>query len=79
MFAKQSIFKRKLRFLLLQFLYKIENNRNSDFKTNGESFFIDNLFEYLNTNYVNQNKIILFDIGANIGRYSKLLFEKVNL
>lgn len=44
--------------------------------TNGESFFIENLLKYLNNDYRSWNKIIMFDIGANIGRYSKLLLEK---
>lgn len=75
MFAKQSFVKIKLRFILLQFLYKLENNRNSNFTTNGESFFIENLLKYLKNNPV-LNKVIMFDIGANVGRYSKILVEK---
>lgn len=74
MIVKQSFFRRKLRSLLLLLFSKLENNNNTNFATNGEKLFIDNLFEYLHRR--NQDKAVLFDIGANIGEYSQMLLKK---
>lgn len=51
----------------------IENNGNANFRDNGEEKLIDNLFKYLSAKPSNR---VIFDIGANIGDYSKLLEHK---
>lgn len=55
-------------------LYEALENKNNDFFTNGEKWLIDSLL--LN------NKSIVFDVGANIGDWSKLVnskFREVNI
>ena len=49
----------------------IENNNNCNFQTNGEERFLEEIF----SNYKN-SKIILFDIGGNVGNYSEMLVGK---
>ncbi len=46
------------------------NYRNTNIKNNGELFFIKNINNYYKDNAA---PIVLFDIGANIGNYSKQL------
>jgi len=49
----------------------LENNNNCNFKTNGEEKFINDFFS------VYQNsKMIIFDIGGNIGNYSAIILKK---
>jgi FkbM family methyltransferase len=47
------------------------NYRNSEIKTNGEFFLLREIANY----YRNEKKIILFDVGANVGNYSKNLAD----
>lgn len=52
----------------------LENNGNTDFKKNGEEKFINNLI--LNSGH---DKLVIFDVGANIGNYSKKVINKAML
>lgn len=74
MIVKQTFFRRKLRSLLRLLFSKLENNNNADFATNGEEFFVDNLFEYLKKNVKGES--VLFDVGANLGDYTQILLDK---
>jgi len=74
MIVKKSFLRNKFRSLVLRLFCYLENNGNANFLTNGESFFLDSLFDWLGKNY--HDKIILFDIGANIGEYSQILLDK---
>lgn len=62
---------RKLKNILLKIVNYLDNNNNTNFKTNGEEKFIDGFFSiYRNS------KIIIFDIGGNVGNYSAIIFKK---
>src|SRR5574340_1454158 len=53
---------------LLAVIYKLDNLGNSDAKVNGEENFIRQLADYY------QGKdFTMFDIGANVGKYSALM------
>jgi len=75
MITTQSILKRKLRSLALRIFLYSENNGNPNFQLNGEDLFIDNLMKYLHKS-CSKEKVVLFDIGANVGNYTQLLLSK---
>ena len=52
---------------------KIENNNNCDFETNGEKLFLRNLFKEFSRE--NEGTKTIFDVGANIGKYSQMLMD----
>ena len=78
MFLERSIFKTKLKRLLLRLFNNIENNgdcnieNNGDcnFETNGEKVFVEGLLKTLETDAV------ILDIGANIGEYAELILKE---
>ena len=72
MFIKTSYIKRKLRGLSLKIFNAIENNGNCNFDKNGEEVFIDNLLN----SFKNGGVKVVFDVGANIGKYSKMIVNK---
>jgi len=73
MYKKMSYFKRKLRELAWRTFNYLENNGNADFNKNGERVFIESLL----TSFKNRKgNIVMFDIGANIGEYSRMIKEK---
>ncbi|RLA72783.1 MAG: methyltransferase FkbM [Epsilonproteobacteria bacterium] len=76
MFTTISTIKRKLRGFSLKVFNYIENNGNSNFDTNGEEVFIDNLMNSFKND--GERKRIVFDIGANIGIYSQMIHNKSN-
>lgn len=55
--------------IVLRILYSLGNINNSNFETNGEKKF---LYSFLN-NAVSNEKLIVFDVGANVGDYTKIL------
>ena len=71
MIVEQSWFNQKLRSAALRLVAAIENNGNANFETNGEMRFIGELFQYFQKNC--QGKLVLLDVGANVGEYSKML------
>lgn len=73
MFRKMSFMERKLRDLSIKIFNKIENNGNASFDKNGEKVFIDNL---MNSFKNRGGKKVVFDIGANIGKYSQMIINK---
>lgn len=73
MIATQSIFHKKFRSLALRVFRYLENNGNYNFATNGEDYFVKNLFHYLKSL---KGEVILFDVGANIGDYAQLLLDR---
>lgn len=75
MIVRQSFLRNKFRSLILRIFCYLENNGNADFLTNGESFFLDSLFDQFEKN-CRDHKVILFDIGANIGKYTQRLLDK---
>lgn len=74
MIVKQNWLKQKMRSTALFFFETLENNGNTNFETNGEKRFLDELFQYFKNNW--QRKRIVFDIGANVGNYANMLLEK---
>ena len=72
MFVEISYLKQKTRGLALRIFNAIENNGNCNFKSNGEKVFIDNLFY----SFKNGKEKVIFDIGANIGEYGQMIFDK---
>lgn len=72
MYTTMEVWKEKLRNLAWNIFSKLENNKNINFDKNGESYFIRDLFKILNKTNSNK-KIIVFDIGANIGDYTAML------
>jgi len=72
-----KITKKGLKYLLAKNLYRaslwFDNSENSNFNDNGESRFISELIDDLK----NEKQITLFDIGANKGDYTQILFDKV--
>jgi len=64
----------KIRNKIAKLSYKIfnmlENNGVSDFKTNGEDIFLD----FIIKSYKG-NDFIAFDVGANVGEYSKIILN----
>jgi len=73
MYIKTLFIKRKLRNLSLRIFNAIENNGNYHFDKNGEKFFINNLFSEFKRS---GGKKVVFDIGANIGEYGKMIEDK---
>jgi len=73
MFVKRAFSKGKVRNLVFKLFNAIENNGNPNFKSNGEECFINNLCVAFSENKI---KRVIFDIGANIGGYSKIIEEK---
>ena len=53
---------------------KFENNGSASFNINGEKLFLENLFSYYSKS---NNRRVIFDIGANIGSYSKILLDNI--
>lgn len=53
---------------------KLDNNNNCDFRTNGERRFVEDLLRYIVRS--EPEWVVFFDIGANVGEYTKMLLEK---
>lgn len=66
--------RKKFRSLALHFFHYLENNGNINFATNGERRFVENLFSHLEK--TTRGRVVLFDIGANVGEYTEMLLEK---
>lgn len=73
MYVKETFLKRKFKSLIWMIFCSLENNGVASFEKNGESKFIDELFKYF---MKKTNGIVLFDIGANVGEYSRMLHDK---
>ena len=73
MFTKLGFLKRKIRGLSLKIFNAIENNGCVDFNSNGEEEFVKNLFLSFSEK---KQKRVVFDIGANVGDYSRIIEEK---
>jgi FkbM family methyltransferase len=76
MIRRPSLLRKAVRSWILRAFAYLENNGNAAFAANGEQQFIDELFKYLKK--IDQEKIVLFDIGANIGTYTQMLLNKTN-
>jgi FkbM family methyltransferase len=74
MIRRPSLLKKFVRSRILQAFAHLENNGNAEFSANGEEQFVNGLFEYLEK--IDREKIVLFDIGANIGAYTQMLLDK---
>lgn len=73
MITRSNIIVKKLRSLALHLFHHLENNGNIDFAANGERRFTENLFSYLAK--AAHGRVVLFDIGANVGEYTEMLLE----
>ncbi len=65
---KEKIFMKRLKDVVFTFFNRLENNNNAVFSSNGEEFFLDI--------YLKNDVSVIFDVGANMGDYSKLLLKK---
>jgi len=65
---KEKIFNKRLKDIIFTIFNRLENNNNAFFASNGEEAFLNS--------YLKNNVKIVFDVGANMGEYSKLLLEK---
>jgi FkbM family methyltransferase len=72
MIIKNGLLKRKLRSAAWKIFNHIENNGCGEFKKNGEERFLVKFLEKLKDS---KSKNVIFDIGANIGDYSALVFD----
>ncbi len=73
MFTKEIFIKRKIKIFAWKIFNKLENNNNTDFQRNGEKTFIENLFRYWKN--CNNRRRVIFDVGANVGKYSEMLIN----
>jgi FkbM family methyltransferase len=73
MIIQENIFRKKLRSLALRLLCYVESNSNTNFDRNGERVFVNHLFNLLKDK---SEKIVLFDVGANVGDYTQILLEQ---
>lgn len=67
---KEGFVSGKVKGLFYKIFSMVENNNNADFYTNGEDKFLKS---YL-SKYKNKD-VILFDIGANVGKYTEMLLK----
>jgi FkbM family methyltransferase len=77
MIVRPGIVRRKLASLALALFSSLENNGDADFERNGERRFLDALFRYLRES--GRAKLVLLDVGANVGAYTRLLLERASL
>lgn len=68
-FKETNTFKRKIRSFVFTLFNKIENNNNHYFNENGERNFILNVVSKLS------KQLVIFDVGANIGEYTRTLVD----
>lgn len=73
MITKPGILRRLLRSLAIRSFSMLENNNNIDFATNGEKVFLDNVIAFFARQV--QGKVVIFDVGANVGEYITMLVE----
>lgn len=69
---KQNKLKEKIIKKILGLTYRLDNSANGFFKKNGEENFVNQLIDFAKI----KNPVI-FDVGANIGNYSKLFVKKL--
>ena len=74
MITDQSVLMRKLRTLALRVFLYLDNSGTSDFDSNGEKRFIDNLFRRVAC--TRGDTTVFFDVGANVGEYTRMLVDK---
>ncbi len=77
-YLRPSIFKRIVRKVYYKFLKRKADKIDNDFKwidVSGEKQISFRLLEQ----YKEEEKLILFDIGANVGEYSEMLIQHCNL
>jgi len=73
--TKEVVFKRKLKSLFLRFYNIFDNNNKSAITKNGEDNFLKTLNQFFIVSKI--NKPIVFDVGANIGLYTKEILSKM--
>ena len=62
--------------LTLKIFNYFENNGDANFDKNGERRFIDNLFYSFKER--NKQEVVIFDVGANVGKYAKIINDRSN-
>lgn len=78
MFKKTSFLKQKLKKLSAKMFHLLENNGDCNFDKNGEKVFADNLLAIFKNKIVSGGRVVVFDIGANIGEYSQMFESKLH-
>ena len=76
MFVKNNIIRNKVANIAWKIFNKFENNGYSDFEVNGERYFLENLCKYFES--LKKEEIVFFDVGANIGDYTKVFLDYSN-
>jgi len=69
---KKNLFRKKIRNIIFLLYNWVENNNDAEFATNGEKRFLNSLINTL------LDSLTIFDIGANIGKYSEIIIEECN-
>ena len=73
MMVRPGSVRRKLASLAMDLFARLENNGDARFEKNGEQRFLEDLFRYLKA--AGRKKLVLLDVGANVGAYTRLLLE----
>lgn len=76
MIKRQSFWRKALRSLTLRAFCYLENSGLADFAKNGENVFVDNIFRYFGK--AGAERIVFFDIGANVGDYTQMLLSQAD-
>jgi len=69
-FQKENPLVEKIKSVLFTINNRLDNNNNPDIDTNGESFFLNGFLNSFD------DKVTVFDVGANIGHYSEIISER---
>lgn len=74
MIIGENILRRILRSVALRFFCRLENDGDCNFEKNGEKRFISALSDFFKKS--KEGEIVVFDVGANVGEYSRMLLDK---
>ncbi len=71
MLVKSTLLGRKVRSLFLRIFHYLENDDNPRIETNGEGLLIRQLARF----FRDEPRLVMFDVGANVGSFSDLLLR----
>jgi FkbM family methyltransferase len=76
MFYKLPIYQKFLRSISWEVFNYLENNNNVNIEDNGELTFIKNFLKIKSNK--DRKKLVIFDVGANIGGYTDVIIKESN-